>query len=87
MTPPDHAVEEQLAIAQAVLDRHVTSSADGLCIACGAPGECALRESAMAVFYRFLRLPRRIPGASRPRLVGARRVDVRRRLASVGSVS
>ncbi len=66
--------EAQLAIAQEVLDRHVTSSAHGLCIVCGVPGPCCRREAAVVAFSRFLRLPRRIPGSTRPELVGARRV-------------
>ncbi|GAA1799293.1 hypothetical protein HC028_16240 [Planosporangium flavigriseum] len=66
---------DQLAIAQEVLDRHATSSADGLCIECGVPGPCYRRETAVVIFSRYLRLPRRIPGATRPELVGARRVQ------------
>ena len=68
---------QQLAIAQRVLDEHITSSVDGRCVQCGVPGPCYRRETAVVVFTRFLRLPRRIPGLTRPELVGARRVDVR----------
>jgi hypothetical protein len=63
---------DQLAIAQDMLDRHVTCSATGRCLACGVPGPCARREMAAVVFARFLRLPQRIPGLSRPELVGSR---------------
>ena len=66
--------EQQLAQAQRVLDTHVTSSADGRCLACGVPGPCYKRENAVVVFSRMLRLPRRQPGATRPELAGARRV-------------
>jgi len=68
---------EQLAIAQQVLDEHITSSVDGRCLKCGVPGPCYRRETAVVVFSRFLRLPRRIPGLTRPELVGSRRVQVR----------
>lgn len=67
---------EQLAIAQQVLDEHITSSATGLCLKCGVLGPCYRRETATVVFSRFLRLPRRTPGLTRPQLVGARRVNV-----------
>jgi hypothetical protein len=67
---------EQLAIAQKVLDEHVTSSATGRCLKCGVPGPCYRRETATIVFSRFLRLPRRVPGLTKPQLVGARRVNV-----------
>jgi hypothetical protein len=70
---------EQLAIAQQVLDEHITSSVDGRCLKCGVPGPCYRREAAVVVFSRFLRLPRRIPGLTRPELIGARRVQVRPR--------
>jgi hypothetical protein len=66
---------DQLAVAQEALDRHVTSSATGLCLVCGIPGPCARRETAVKVFSRYVRLPRRTPGQSRPELIGARRVE------------
>jgi hypothetical protein len=66
--------ERQLAEAQAVLSLHATSSATGLCRVCGIPGPCYRRETAMSIFSRYHRLPRRIPGLSKPELVGARRV-------------
>jgi len=64
---------EQIDRAQAVLERHTVSSADGLCVACGVPGPCAVREGAARVFALALRLPRRVPGLSQPHLIGARR--------------
>jgi hypothetical protein len=69
---------DQLAVAQEALDRRTTSSATGLCLECGVPGPCAHRETAVKVFSRCLRLPRRIPGLSRPELIGARRVETGR---------
>lgn len=65
---------KQIDQAQAELERHVTSCADGLCLACGVPGPCTPHEDAARVFRLSLRLPRRVPGASRPELYGARRV-------------
>jgi hypothetical protein len=66
--------EERLAEAQRVVDRHVTSSATGLRLACGIPALCPERERAVAIFFRALRPPLRRPGATRPELVSARRV-------------
>ncbi len=66
--------DEQLADAQLTLDTHITSSANGRCIQCGALGPCHERETAVVIFSRTLRLPRRQPGATRPELVGARRL-------------
>ena len=83
MTTYDTA-EHLLAQAQDVLNWHVTSIANGLCIQCGLPGPCWHRETAAVMFSRYSRLPRRLPGASRPELVGARRVDVDRARASAG---
>jgi hypothetical protein len=62
----------QLAAAQRALDVHITSSATGLCLACGTCGPCRARRSAVVIFSRSLRLPRRLPGATRPELVGTR---------------
>ncbi|MFI5893064.1 hypothetical protein ACIA5D_23440 [Actinoplanes sp. NPDC051513] len=70
------SAERLLGDAQATLDEHVTSSATGACLACGSPGPCWRRESAVAILSRSLRLPVRLPGASRPELVNARRVTV-----------
>jgi len=66
--------DEQLAEAQHTLDTHITSSATGRCLVCGTFGPCYRRETAVVVFSRSLLLPRRQPGATRPELVGARRV-------------
>ncbi len=66
--------DEQLAAAQRVLDTHITSSATGRCLQCGTLGPCYKRETAVVVFSRTLRLPSRRPGATRPELVGARRL-------------
>jgi hypothetical protein len=75
---------QQLSIAQQVLNEHVTSSTTGRCGACGAPGPCFRRETAMAVFSRSRWLPRRIPGLSQPERLGLRRVDLAEAALRVG---
>ena len=60
--------------AQSALDRHVTSSGTGRCLLCEEYGPCSKREAAIRVMSRYLWLPSRTPGATRPELVGARRV-------------
>jgi hypothetical protein len=69
--------DEQLTDAQQTLDTHTTSSVNGRCLRCDTPGPCPKRENAVMIFSRTLRLPRRRPGATRPELVGARRLSVR----------
>jgi hypothetical protein len=71
------SAEAQLKAAQATLDEHVTSSATGRCLNCGAAGPCWRRENAVVIFSRSLRLPVRHPGASRPGLINARRLPTR----------
>jgi hypothetical protein len=67
----------QIVWAQAVLERHTVSSADGRCLSCGTPGPCIDHEQAARVFAVALRLPRRVPGATQPQLIGARRAGER----------
>lgn len=69
-------MHDQLAAAQEALDRHATSSATGRCVTCGLVGPCPRRETALALFSRFMRMPRRRPGLARPELIGARRIAV-----------
>jgi hypothetical protein len=69
-THDTQAAEERLAEAQRVLDEHVTSSVDGLCLRCRTPGPCPRRETAVVTFSRYLRMPARRPGATRPHLIG-----------------
>jgi hypothetical protein len=66
--------EDRLAEAQRTLDRHITSSVNGRCIECGRFGPCPVRETAVVIFSRLLRLPVRRPGATPPELIKARRV-------------
>lgn len=59
---------------QELLDIHIPDCATGRCLACRLD-PCPQREEAMAFFQRhYAELPQRRPGASRPELVGARRV-------------
>ncbi|GAA1810720.1 hypothetical protein GCM10009682_35410 [Luedemannella flava] len=60
--------------AQVLLDEHPVSSSDGLCQSCGTDGPCQLRRTALRVFGRYGRLPRRWPGKTRPELIRLRRV-------------
>ncbi len=69
---------EQLDHAQAALDRHAVSSANGLCVTCKVLGPCPEHEAAVKVFTLSARLPQRRPGATRPELLGAKRMDFRR---------
>ena len=65
---------DQLRLAQQTLDAHVTSCVDGRCRQCRSQGPCLASETAAAVFARFQALPRRVPGAAQPELLGARRL-------------
>ncbi|HYS36471.1 MAG TPA: hypothetical protein VEO01_12670 [Pseudonocardiaceae bacterium] len=67
---------ERLAAAQAALDGHPISIRDGRCITCGTEGGCGEREQAALLFARYGVLPRRRPGATRPELVGACRLQM-----------
>ena len=64
------------ADAQRVLDAHPLSAASGRCLRCDTEGECWLRVVALRTFAQHRLLPRRRPGATRPELIGARRVPV-----------
>ena len=61
--------------ARSILERHAVSSADGMCLSCRVPGPCRENEAAAMAFRLSMRLPRRVPGMTRPELIGARRVD------------
>ena len=75
---------EQIDHAQATLERHAVSSADGLCVSCRIPGPCTDNETAAQVFTLSCRLPQRVPGATRPELIGARRVGEQGLLGRAG---
>jgi len=62
--------------AQAVIFAHPTGLA-GRCLACLAEGPCPAKRAALADLASRGVLPRRWPGATRPDLVGLRRVVVR----------
>lgn len=72
---PTYAGGAKIDDAQVVLEQHAMSSADGRCRSCHVPGPCAEYQAAASVFRRSMRLPRRVPGLTRPELIGARRVD------------
>jgi len=59
---------EERRAAQAVLDQHITLLPTGRCKACGALGPCYKREAAVSIMSRYLWLPVRTPGATRPEL-------------------
>ena len=67
----------ELREAQRQLDRHTDLSNDGRCPVCELEGPCPLRRAALRVFGRYSRLPARRPGATRPQLIGLRKVGVR----------
>ena len=48
---------DQLSLAAAEIDKHATSNVDGRCAACRLPGPCPRRETAVAIFSRYHRLP------------------------------
>ncbi|WP_170047290.1 hypothetical protein [Couchioplanes caeruleus] len=53
---------ELIEMAQAMLERHTVSRADGRCVSCGVLGPRASHERAARVFALALRLPQRVPG-------------------------
>ena len=63
---------------QGVVDLHPISSADGRCIRCAVDGPCPTRAHALVELAHRHQLPRRRAGATRPELIGARQVLVRR---------
>lgn len=57
--------------AQTTLTRHVPS-VDGYCHTCGTDGPCAPFLVSASLVYESRQLPRRLPGVSRPDLLGRR---------------
>ena len=66
------AALDELAKAQAELERHLVTGPDGRCRDCGGVEPCRARVRLEAVFALYGRLPRRRPGATR---VGLRRME------------
>lgn len=66
----------QTAIARALyeINEHVTLSGSGLCHACQIVGPCARRVAAERTLRSYNFLPQRRPGATRPELIGLRRI-------------
>jgi hypothetical protein len=69
-----HSALEQLAQAQAELERHLVTGPDGLCLGCGRREPCGARVRLQAVFSLYGRLPKRRPGATK---VGTRRIEAK----------
>ena len=67
-------ISHELRAAQTVLDRHLLDLA-GKCAECGGHG-CRYREAALWRFSRYSRLPVRVPMATGPGRLFARRVAV-----------
>lgn len=68
------ATRRQLDHVQGVIDAHAISSADGRCVECAVAGPCVVRRDALYMLATWHQLPRRRAGATRPELIGARRV-------------
>jgi hypothetical protein len=62
------------ADAQRMVDAHPVSSGDGRCQECAVVGPCVARVVALSVLAQHRQLPRRRAGATRPELIGLRRV-------------
>jgi hypothetical protein len=60
-----NAVRDQLDQAQAELERHLVTGADGRCLGCGQVEPCAVRGHIEAVFRQYGRLPQRRPGVTK----------------------
>lgn len=71
------AVRHRLDDVQRVLAEHAISSGTGRCVRCNVEGPCLPRTDALYVLATWHQLPRRPAGATRPELIGARRVAVR----------
>jgi len=72
-TPYETTDDGQLAAALRVLDAHATSTVDGRCGACGTPGPCYRRETAVVIFSRALHAHRPRKGIGGPLMFGAHR--------------
>jgi hypothetical protein len=66
----------QTTVARALyeINEHVTLSGSGLCRACQAEGPCARRAAAERTLRSYNFLPQRRPCATRPELIGCRRI-------------
>lgn len=65
----------EIRSAQSIIDWHVLA-ATGVCLGCGASGDCPEREAAARVFAQYRQLPKRRPGSSQPERIGLRRMAV-----------
>lgn len=62
---------------QNVIGDHAINSADGRCVRCKVEGPCRSARDALRQLAAWHQLPRRRAGATRPELIGARRVLAR----------
>lgn len=76
MTEYTSAARRQLEELRAVIDLHAIEAASGRCVECRVPGPCLPRKDALYVLDVRYQLPHRLPGATRPEAIGARRVRV-----------
>jgi hypothetical protein len=67
-TTVDHALRE--------INEHVTLSGSGLCRICRIGGPCTRRAVAERTLRSYNFLPQRQPGATRPELIGLRRINL-----------
>jgi len=74
MTEYGSAARRQVNEFQAVIDQHAVLASTGCCVACQVTGPCPLRREALYALAVRAELPRRRAGATRPELIGARRV-------------
>jgi len=67
----------QTTIARALyeINEHVALSSSGLCRTCQIEGPCVRRSAAERTLRSYNLLPQRQPGATRPELIGLRRIS------------
>ena len=68
------ATQANVANALSEFNEHATLSGSGLCRICQVEGPCARRNTAERTLRSCNLLPQRSPGATRPELIGLRRV-------------
>jgi hypothetical protein len=71
------ASRDDIDVIQATVADHSMSSGDGRCVRCKVEAPCAHQYRALLQLHYLCQLPRRRPMATRPELIGARRVQVR----------
>jgi len=69
-----NVAQVRVAHAHTEINEHATLSGDGLCRTCQVDGPCARRIAAERILRSCNLLPQRQPGATRPELIGLRRI-------------